>query len=144
MKLIIAGSRPPVDIRKDRKALGGWCAKNLHHVEDAVYQSGFLENGFGGYSEPSEVVTEVVSGKAQGFDTLGEAWAKKNHIPVKPFYASWNQYGKSAGAIRNSEMAKYADALIAITSGTPGTAHMVKLMKKLGKPTFVLELQKEE
>jgi hypothetical protein len=72
-------------------------------------------------------ITEVVSGNAPGIDQMGEMWAAVNHLPIKRFPANWNKFGKTAGRRRNVEMAKYADALIAIWDGkSPGTKHMIK------------------
>ena len=79
-------------------------------------------------------ITEVVSGGARGVDTMGEKWAEENNIPVIRFPAEWDKHGKSAGFIRNSEMAKFADALIAIQiNNSRGTAHMVEQMRKRNK-----------
>ena len=71
-------------------------------------------------------ITEVVSGKAPGIDTLGERWAKENGIPVTPFPANWKKHGRAAGPIRNGEMALYADALVAVWNGkSTGTRDMI-------------------
>jgi len=103
MKTIIAGSRTITD---------------MAHISEAVDESGFE-------------ITEVVSGCADGVDKLGEEWADWMGLPVKRFPADWKQYGKSAGYQRNEEMARYADALIAIWDGSSkGTAHMIDIAKK--------------
>jgi hypothetical protein len=84
------------------------------------------------------LITELVSGKARGVDTLGEVWAKRNNVPIKSFPADWDKHGKAAGHIRNAQMGDYADALIAVWDGhSPGTRHMITYMHKLGKPVFV-------
>ena len=76
-------------------------------------------------------ITEVVSGGARGVDKLGEIWAVKNDIPIRLFPANWKEHGRSAGYIRNKEMANYADALIALWDGkSAGTRHMVDLAIK--------------
>lgn len=75
--------------------------------------------------------TEVVSGTARGIDTDGEYWANLSKIPIKRFPANWVKHGKAAGFIRNTEMANYADALIAFEGGN-GTQHMVQQARKLG------------
>jgi len=86
-------------------------------------------------------ITEVVCGEASGADKLGKEWAEKNSIPVKSFPADWNKYGKSAGPIRNKEMAKYADSLIAIWDGSSrGTKNMINEMNKLNKFVFVYQI----
>jgi hypothetical protein len=87
-------------------------------------------------------ITEVVCGMANGIDTAGARWAVKNGIPVKPFPAHWDKYGKSAGRIRNAEMAMYGEALIAITTGSPGTRNMISSARARGLPTHVLEVAK--
>ena len=63
-------------------------------------------------------ITEVVSGKARGVDTMGEQWAKENNIPIKEFPADWKKWGHSAGPRRNTEMAEYAESLICVWNGT--------------------------
>jgi len=83
-------------------------------------------------------ITELVSGGATGVDGMGEKWAKDNSIPVKSFYADWDKYGKSAGPIRNRQMAEYADALIAIVPyESRGTANMIKIAKALDLDVFI-------
>lgn len=78
-------------------------------------------------------VTEIVSGTARGADTTGEIYANLRNIPVKSFPADWNTHGKSAGYIRNAEMADYADMLIAFWDGkSRGTKHMIDLAKSNG------------
>ena len=76
-------------------------------------------------------ITEIVSGNARGIDRIGEEYAKKNNILIKYFPAEWDRYGRSAGYIRNAEMAKYADGLLAIWDGeSKGTKHMIEIAKK--------------
>lgn len=76
---------------------------------------------------------EVVSGCARGADTLGERYAEERGYGIKKFPADWNRYGKSAGYLRNVEMAEYADALIAFWDGkSKGTEHMIRIAKNRG------------
>jgi len=113
MKVIIAGSRTITD----RKL-----------VEVAIKASGFT-------------ITEVVCGMARGVDTVGFNWAKDNNIPVKEFPANWNKYGRSAGPIRNKEMADYAEALIAVmVPGSRGTKNMVETATKLGLKVHLMKI----
>lgn len=99
MKTIIAGSRGITEIEEVRKA---------------IEESGFE-------------ITEVVSGTARGVDTLGEQWAKENGIPIVRFPPDWNKDGKAAGGIRNSDMAVYGEALVAVMKKpkTNGTRDMI-------------------
>lgn len=116
MKVIIAGSR---DI------------DTYDIVEKAVVESGFS-------------ITEVVSGHANGVDKLGELYAKKHNIPFKTFPAEWEKFGLGAGYRRNSEMADYAEALIAITNGSKGTANMIEIANKKHLKVFVKKLEKQK
>lgn len=123
MKTIIAGSRTVEDYET---------------VLKAVKASGFQ-------------ISEVVSGGANGVDKLGERYAEANGIPVKRFPARWNdfsepclvrsdkggrKYNALAGHNRNGEMGRYADALIAIHNGSPGTRNMIEQAKALNLKIF--------
>jgi hypothetical protein len=87
-------------------------------------------------------ITELVSGGAQGVDTLGERWARSKNIPIKvyrPDYSIPNP--KYAPLLRNQKMAEYGDALVAIwADGSRGTAHMIGCMEKLHKPMEVTKV----
>lgn len=77
------------------------------------------------------VPTTVISGTAHGADQLGERWAQEHHIPLEQYPADWRNYGKRAGILRNSQMAKKADALIALWDGmSTGTAHMIHVAQR--------------
>ena len=130
MRVIIAGSRPPEEIRKNAVEVTRWYRFHTDVVPIAVEQAGFE-------------ITELVTGKAAGFDRLGESWAQENAIPIKPFPADWYTFGRTAGRIRNHKMAEYADALIAITYGTPGTADMIRKMRTLHKPVYLRNLARD-
>lgn len=94
---------------------------------------------------PIGQVTEVVSGGATGIDTVGENWAECRPDPlfIKLFLPDWDQYGKSAGPIRNKAMAQYADAALIITKKgwTPGSKNMHDTMRRMKKPVYVFELE---
>ena len=116
LKTIIAGSRD----------IGSQIARK--YISQAVKDSGFN-------------ITEVVSGGARGIDHMGEMYAYGNSLDLKVFPANWNEHGKAAGPIRNQEMAKYADALIAIWDGkSRGTKNMINNAKKAGLEVFVYEV----
>lgn len=104
MKIIIAGGRDYSDYKK----LCSVCDNVMRNLKKV----------------------EIVSGVAKGADSLGERYAKEHDIPIKQFPADWAEYGKAAGYRRNSDMADYADALIAFWDGTSrGTHHMIDLAK---------------
>lgn len=93
-------------------------------------------------AELGRPVTEIVSGKAPGIDTVGEAWAISNGIKVSEFPAEW-ELGKHAGMLRNAQMAEYADAALVIWDGkSKGSADMLKQMHRLAKPVAIYEMDK--
>lgn len=72
-------------------------------------------------------ITEVVSGGARGADSMGEWWARQNGIALIIFPADWNRFGKAAGPIRNTQMANYAQMLIAfLAKDSKGTKDMIE------------------
>ena len=83
---------------------------------------------------------EIVSGGARGIDSLGEKYAKTKGISVKVFKPNWDKYGKSAGIIRNYEMAKYCDKAIVIHNGSNGSLNMIKNLIKFNKDFFEYKL----
>ena len=73
----------------------------------------------------------IVSGTAKGADKLGERYAKEKGYEIAYFPADWENEGKRAGYLRNEQMAKFADALIAFHDGdSRGTKHMIDLASK--------------
>ena len=75
----------------------------------------------------------VVSGTARGADSLGEKYARERGYAVERFPADWQQYGKTAGPIRNRQMADNADAMIAFWDGqSKGTQNMIMEAPKKG------------
>lgn len=83
-------------------------------------------------------ITRVVSGRAKGADHLGELWAEFMNIPVDLYSADWKKHGRSAGYIRNTEMANNAEALIALWDGeSRGTKHMIDIAKEKGLSVYV-------
>ena len=78
-------------------------------------------------SNISEGIT-IVCGLARGADTLGERYAKERGYPINYYPANWSTYGKTAGYLRNEQMALNADALVAFWDGhSKGTQHMIHL-----------------
>lgn len=85
--------------------------------------------------------TVILSGRERsGVDALGERWAAEHGLPVETYPANWLKFPRQAGAMRNVQMSRRADALVALMlpGGTPGTQHMIKLMAK--KPSWIAEV----
>lgn len=120
MKVIIAGGREITDLRQVQAAMN-------------------MADLFG------IAPTEVVCGGARGVDTLGGDWADTRGIPVKLFRPKWRDadgtYYPNAGHLRNSDMAAYADALVAVWDGcSTGTRDMIKKARKRGLLVWVHEV----
>ncbi len=127
IRIIIAGSRDYSDYEE------------LCKVTDKILQTYVFSKGI---FKKSDIV--IVCGMARGADLLGKRYAESKGYNVKFFHANWDLYGKSAGYIRNEEMAKYASyrngygALIAFWDGkSRGTKHMIDLAKKYNLKVFL-------
>ena len=81
----------------------------------------------------------IVSGGANGADTLAERYAKENNIQTEIYPADWNKYGKSAGYIRNKDIICGCDKVIAFWDGSSkGTYHSIKMARKLNKDVEII------
>lgn len=110
MRVVIAGSRSITDYSA---------------VCQAIADSGFE-------------ITEVISGCANGVDSMGERWALEHDIRIARLPAEWRIYGRRAGMVRNRWMGEIGEALVAIWDNkSRGTADMIYVMERLRKPVFV-------
>lgn len=81
---------------------------------------------------------EIVEGGARGADRLGFLFSESLKLKHNSFPADWEKHGKSAGHIRNYDMAVYASEsdfpiLIAFWDGaSKGTAGMISTAKRKG------------
>jgi hypothetical protein len=114
MRVIIAGGREV------------FVPDGVRMIEKAITESGFA-------------ITEIINGGASGIDAAARRyWSDKYDrqppdCSLRMIYAQWHKHGKSAGPIRNREMAKNADALIAIWDGkSRGTKNMIETAKEMG------------
>lgn len=84
-------------------------------------------------------ITLVVSGGARGADLLGERWAIQNNIKTQIFLPDWDNFGKRAGLIRNEDIIKNTDIVVAFWDGiSTGTKHALSLCKRYNKPKKVV------
>ena len=96
---------------------------------------------FGRYEEagPYCIVTEVISGGANGADKLGARWAKEKGIKLTEFIPDWDRLGKRAGFVRNEDIVKAADCVLAFWDGvSKGTGNSLSIAKRLKKPTLII------
>lgn len=82
----------------------------------------------------------IVSGHACGADSLWERFANEFSLPFELHPAKWRLLGKAAGMVRNAEMAKCSDELIAFWDGeSRGTRHMINFARKRGLEVSVID-----
>jgi predicted Rossmann fold nucleotide-binding protein DprA/Smf involved in DNA uptake len=87
-------------------------------------------------------VTTIVTGGANGVDSIAEYYAKMSDINIEVYYPVYSQYGKRAPLIRNNEIIKNCDGVLAIWDGeSNGTAYTIRKAKKENKPVMVVELE---
>lgn len=81
----------------------------------------------------------IVSGGADGADTLAEQYCKENNIIPVIFEPEWNKYpGKSAAAIRNQKIVDYSDFIIAFWNGkSKGTKMTIDFARKANKEVLI-------
>ena len=85
--------------------------------------------------------TMIISGGCRGIDRFGEIWAVNNNISYDVFPPDWDRYGKKAGYLRNVEMSKHADALLAIWDGeSKGTKHMIDIATKANLKVYIYKV----
>jgi len=89
------------------------------------------------YEEGDEIVS---GGCPTGGDRFAERIAKLYQVPIKIYYAKWKLLGRSAGYVRNGDIAKDSDILIACVAvdRTGGTEDTIKKFMDLTKPTLIL------
>jgi ABC-type Fe3+-hydroxamate transport system substrate-binding protein len=83
--------------------------------------------------EAQGVEVTLIHGGARGADQMAGNWALVNSVPTEVYYPAWDEYGRAAGIIRNTEMLEQGkpDLVFAFPGGR-GTAHMVKIAKQAG------------
>ncbi len=89
--------------------------------------------------------TEIVSGGAVGIDSLAELYARENGLPTTIFKPDYAKYGKRAPILRNDEIVRYAQYVLAFWDGdSHGTAYTVATCIKEGVPVKVITLDADE
>jgi len=89
-----------------------------------------------GYLAPEDT---LVSGGARGPDSWAALIAKQYNFPIQVFVADWETYGKRAGMLRNSEIVRNADWVIAFWDGTSrGTRDTIGKAHDAGRRVTVI------
>jgi hypothetical protein len=118
MKLLITGSRSQNDYEK-------------------------LKYGIAEIEKLTNKTTEILHGGAIGNDKLAERYANENGIKQTIIKPNYNYFGRAAPLLRNNELIRLCDFVLAIFSEngkTPGTKYTVEKSKKAGKT--VVEVDK--
>lgn len=93
--------------------------------------------------DPSEI--QIVSGGADGADTLGERYQKEHGCSLKQFIPDWDRFGDSAGHRRNADMAVYGDWVFCFWDGqSKGTRGMIELARRAGKRLVVINYKEND
>ena len=117
-RVVVAGCRDFFDYQKAKEFID-FCLQNIKDEHTLIF----------------------VSGGAPGADALGERYAREHGYPIEHYPADWNKYGKSAGPIRNEQMAKAADFIICFWDGkSRGTRNMLECAKRYQKPYKIKEI----
>lgn len=87
-------------------------------------------------------IATIIHGDGPGADQLAKRFAAALGIATRVFPAQWTTYLRSAGPIRNRQMAQHADCLIAFWDGvSPGTRHMITTMQRQQKPVTIIAVR---
>jgi hypothetical protein len=82
-------------------------------------------------------ISSIVSGGAEGADSLAEKYAQEKSIPTKIHLPNW-ALGKSAAAIRNSKIVDDSDIIVAFWDGaSKGTKMTITMAEKRGKKVIL-------
>lgn len=83
--------------------------------------------------------TVIISGGAQGVDDAAHQEARRLRMPYEIYRPDWAKHGKQAGAIRNHEIVKTADEVVAFWDGkSRGTKITMDIATQLGKPLTII------
>lgn len=83
-------------------------------------------------------ITTVVSGGANGADSLGEKYADEKGLQKEIYYPDWDLFGKSAGFIRNTTIIENCDMVVAFWDGaSKGTKDSLDKAQALRKTTLI-------
>lgn len=84
-------------------------------------------------------ISEIIEGGAPGADVRAQEWARHRGVRCTTMHADWDKHGRSAGFIRNIEMARLMPAIVLACPGGKGTAHMVETARAHNLKVVFLE-----
>lgn len=90
-----------------------------------------------------ENCSEIVSGNAVGVDTLAKTAAGKLKLKYTGFDPNYIRFGKNAPLIRNVQIVRYADLILAFWDfSSDGTRHAILQCIKDNKPFRIIRIPK--
>jgi hypothetical protein len=82
--------------------------------------------------------TVIVTGGARGVDQVAEDAALSCAFTVQVIKPDWQRYGRGAGMIRNTQIEKVSDEVVAFWDGqSRGTEDTINKFRKAGKPVTI-------
>jgi predicted Rossmann-fold nucleotide-binding protein len=82
--------------------------------------------------------TVIVTGGARGVDQAAEEAALPLGFTVQVIRADWSRYGRGAGMIRNTQIVKVSDEVVAFWDGeSHGTEDTINKFRKAGKAVAI-------
>jgi hypothetical protein len=79
-------------------------------------------------------ISMIISGAATGTDFLAKKYALELNLPIQELPADYKTFGRKAPHIRNDQIIKLCDKLIAFWDGkSKGTQSVIKKAEKKGK-----------
>jgi hypothetical protein len=107
------------------------CGSRHEKRVDKVWAA--LDLGFRSFSGD---ITLVVTGAADGIDTLALDWARYRCIPFLGIPAQWDKFGHSAGPRRNGFMANLPIQVVWCFPGGKGTESMIQKATAASIPLY--------
>ena len=110
--------------------IGSRSFNNYDSFEKTIFKNYKIEN-----------IKEIISGGAEGTDTLAEEFAIKYSIPMSIFIPDWDLYGDYAKDIRNILIIDSSDEVIAFwDSISKGTKHLIDISNKAKKKLIIIKV----
>lgn len=89
----------------------------------------------------------IVSGGAEGPDTLAEEWVNDRggaKLIFKPIWRPNGVFDRGAGFRRNRLIISNSDHVLAFWTGSGGTKNSIDIAKQLEKPTTIINVKRKE
>ena len=86
--------------------------------------------------------TEIISGGAAGIDSLARQAANRLGLPIREYLPEYGRLGKRAPLVRDEQIVKNADLVIAIWDGkSRGTAYTLDVCVRLHVPFRIYPME---